>query len=109
MYSTFNPYNSRKWRKYRLAQLREQPLCEPCLSRGKVVEATECDHIKPFTEETYDELFYEWDNYQSICNSCHREITAIQQGMNFNNMSFEEAKQLKISKMRPTVGLDGFY
>jgi 5-methylcytosine-specific restriction endonuclease McrA len=32
------------------------------------------DHIKPITEENI-ELFFSYDNLQSLCDSCHRSKT----------------------------------
>ena len=62
-------YATTWWRKTRKRKLKEEPLCRECLKKGKVVAATEVDHIKPHREEK--DLFFDYDNLQSLCKSCH--------------------------------------
>ena len=105
-----NIYNNRKWRKLRLYHISNNPLCAYCYP--KIVEATQVDHCIPFDledKESIDRLFLEEDNLISTCSNCHGLITFIQQRLDFKDMSFEEAKRFKISKMVKKVGDDGFY
>jgi len=68
-------YQSKAWRRLRSAKLRANPLCERCLSRGKVSLTTEIHHIKPFDiEGDWVELAYDFDNLISLCTACHHEI-----------------------------------
>ena len=73
-----NYYNSRKWQKLRDNQLRKQPLCEVCLSKGIVTAAQECHHRIPFmtgiTEDQRQKLFTDETNLMSVCRKCHMEI-----------------------------------
>lgn len=43
-------YNSRRWRNYRLAFLRQYPLCVDCEADGRVTLATVVDHIRPMSD-----------------------------------------------------------
>src|SRR5216684_148248 len=40
-------YWLQRWRKRAKHQLRAQPLCEMCLTRGEVTAACICDHVEP--------------------------------------------------------------
>ena len=66
-------YDSRRWlnasRRYRA----NHPLCEECLRKTKVTPAQVVDHIVPHKDD-YD-LFWDEDNWQSLCRSCHGEKT----------------------------------
>lgn len=64
------------WDKLRLQKLADQPLCEPCKRVGRVTAATAVDHIKPKAKGGTDD----WDNLQSICESCHKAKTSRDQG-----------------------------
>ena len=61
-------YNSPRWRKKRLIELRAEPLCRQCMSEGRVVAATVRDHITPITQggDVWDTR-----NIQSLCKRCH--------------------------------------
>ena len=68
-------YNSTKWKKLRDAHLREQPLCEECLRKGKVTPADQVHHKRsPFNykEGTINwELGLDPENLESICGYHH--------------------------------------
>lgn len=61
-------YNARPWRKRRLQQLQEEPLCRECLKHDIVTEATVADHIIPIKDGGDP-----WDksNLQSLCKKHH--------------------------------------
>ena len=61
-------YDKAVWKKARRLQLSKQPLCVHCGKIGKVVQATEVDHIVRMSEggDTLDA-----NNLQSLCHSCH--------------------------------------
>lgn len=63
-------YGSR-WRKLRLMFLRTHPLCVECSRAGRVVAATDVDHIRPKAEGGTDA----WDNLQALCHVHHSEKT----------------------------------
>lgn len=64
----------RRWQKARIAWLNSHPLCEECLKRGKYVKATVVDHIEPH-RGNYN-LFWDRNNWQSLCKKCHDRKTA---------------------------------
>lgn len=63
-----------RWRKARKSFLVSHPLCEHCKEQGVVTLATVVDHIVP--HKGNKELFWDMDNWQSLCESCHNRKTA---------------------------------
>ncbi len=63
-----------RWRRARLAYLSEHPLCRVCAQRKRVRVATVVDHIKPHRGD--DALFWDEDNWQPLCKTCHAAKTA---------------------------------
>lgn len=61
-----------RWRKVRDAHISAHPLCVQCQAAGRVVAATEVDHIIPVRAGGTDRA----DNLQSLCHSCHMTKTA---------------------------------
>lgn len=67
-----NPYGA-KWRRQRDAAMRrDRGLCVLCLADGRVVSATDVDHITPLAHGGAESL----DNLQCLCTPCHRHKTA---------------------------------
>jgi 5-methylcytosine-specific restriction protein A len=73
--ATERGYNH-QWRKTRLAYLLINPLCAHCLLMEpmRLTPATEVDHI--VRHEGNKELFYDQNNLQGLCKSCHSRKTA---------------------------------
>jgi 5-methylcytosine-specific restriction endonuclease McrA len=71
-------YDRRIWRdRIRPDQLLREPLCRQCLAQGRIVVATEVDHITPISaggSEIAD------TNLQSLCLVCHSRKTRKDQG-----------------------------
>lgn len=69
-------YQNTQWRKLRITYLKEHPLCEECLNKGKVTAATSVHHKNsPFKNgEINWNLLLDYDNLESICNECHGEL-----------------------------------
>lgn len=66
-------YNNREWRKLRDTYIKEHPLCEDCLDKGKVVPAEDVHHISsPFStgEINYGKLL-DGNNLKALCKECH--------------------------------------
>jgi len=61
----------RHWRKARLNQLAREPLCRHCQAAGKVVAASQVDHITALKDGGADDD----SNYQSLCDDCHAAKT----------------------------------
>ena len=70
-------YNSQAWRNLRLCHMREHPLCEKCLSKGKVVAGEDIHHIvSPFDYDNMKvnmHLALDDSNLQTLCSACHQE------------------------------------
>jgi 5-methylcytosine-specific restriction endonuclease McrA len=76
-------YNSKKWRGekgLRKRKLSEIPYCENCYAKKNIaVPATVVDHIIPWRKakdtNTQIRLFTDYDNLQSLCDTCHNSKT----------------------------------
>jgi len=62
-----------KWRKASKRFLKEHPLCISCYKEKKLVKATVVDHITPHRGDKT--LFWDRNNWQSLCKSCHDKKT----------------------------------
>jgi len=81
-----------KWQQARAGYLRSHPLCVRHEARGELVQATVVDHKVPHklddamssgdaTRITKAQaLFWDHDNWQSLCKPCHDEKTAREDG-----------------------------
>lgn len=68
----------RKWRKARLDWLARHPLCVRCKAAGIITGASVVDHITPHRGDMV--LFWDADNWQSLCKVCHDKKTANEDG-----------------------------
>ena len=75
-------YGNPQWRKLRDAYVHEHPLCEECLSKGKVTPAEDVHHMKsPFKNgEINWNLLMDAKNLKALCKECHGHIHSKQQG-----------------------------
>ena len=71
-------YNTARWKRLRKWQLAKEPLCHMCKEVALVREATIADHKDPHKGDI--EKFFNSDNLQSLCVSCHNSKTAKQDG-----------------------------
>jgi 5-methylcytosine-specific restriction enzyme A len=67
-----------KWQQARAGYLAKHPLCVECEKEGRVVAATDVDHIIPHKGDMV--LFWDSDNWQPLCKSHHSEKTAREDG-----------------------------
>lgn len=71
-------YDRQVWRKHlRVEQLARQPICEHCFSAGIYTAAAHVDHIKRISEGGDP---FDFNNFASLCASCHSKKTAIDKG-----------------------------
>lgn len=78
-----------QWTKTRARFLKEKPLCVSCKAQGEIRAATEVDHITP--HKGNEKLFWDSDNWQPLCISCHSKKT-MQEGGFGREISSEEGK-----------------
>lgn len=64
----------RRWQKARKAFLAKHPFCAECEKNGRYKAATVVDHIKPHRGDY--RKFWDTDNWQALCKSCHDKKTA---------------------------------
>lgn len=57
------------WARASRAYRKENPLCVRCKTEGRLVPATQVDHITPWRGDR--NLFWDISNWQSLCASCH--------------------------------------
>ena len=63
------PYNTPQWLRLRKVKLQQQPLCEVCMRRGRLVPANTVDHIVSIKAGGHP--FPTLDELMSMCTSCH--------------------------------------
>lgn len=75
-------YNNTTWRKLRDTYMKLHPVCERCLSQGKITPAEDIHHIKsPFRNGVINYgLLLDDTNLMSVCKECHAAIHNEQQG-----------------------------
>ena len=66
----------RDWQRLRLAFLANNPLCEDCMSAGRVVPAVHVDHKVAIARGGTND----WNNLRPLCASCHSRKTAREDG-----------------------------
>jgi len=71
-------YHTKAWRAARLDALQREPLCRICDSMGYVTLAQMVDHITPVR---LGGDFWDADNHQPLCNSCHAVKSQSERGL----------------------------
>lgn len=71
-------YTQRAWIDGRAVFLAIHPLCAECQKHGCLAAATVVDHIVPHRGDPA--LFYNQDNWQTLCKPCHDAKTATEDG-----------------------------
>jgi hypothetical protein len=65
-------YRTTRWLRTRADQLAKQPLCETCLSEGRVTAATVCNHADKDSKATEEGFFA--GPFTSECAPCHDSV-----------------------------------
>lgn len=68
-------YNCKRWRELRKYKLIQTPYCERCFKMGLYTPAYIIHHKEWIDQNNYkdDNVFYNIDNLESICLSCHNK------------------------------------
>ena len=69
-------YQTPAWRTVRQRQLSIQPLCQACLSRGKVEQAQHVDHVFPW--KAIGKHAFLNNIFQSLCHADHSHKTKLE-------------------------------
>jgi len=72
--TTHPAYGSGRWKRLRLIKLGQQPMCEICARRGRVVRATVVDHKQSLASG--GAWFPHPSKLVSLCHRCHVLKTA---------------------------------
>ena len=64
-------YSTARWTKRRRHQLAAEPLCQPCLERGRVTPATVADHVTRWRGTQNEIDAFTLTPLVSMCPSCH--------------------------------------
>lgn len=67
-----NKRYGRAWKRIRDRYIKAHPLCEECVTQGKLTPAEEVHHILPLSRGGG----HETSNLMALCKSCHSSITA---------------------------------
>lgn len=78
LYEKVRPKRRRK-ASIRELRLLNEPLCRSCLSRNRIVPATEVDHIQPLEDGGLDV----YENTQSLCSRCHGKKSLRERGWRY--------------------------
>jgi len=70
-------YDTTRWRKVAKRQLAKEPYCRLCERINRETRAKIVDHVRPHKND-YD-LFWDPENLQSLCASCHSGIKRIEE------------------------------
>jgi len=66
----------KRWQRERKIYLASHPFCVECMKEGKYVIATDVDHIIPHRGDKA--LFWDENNLQALCHSCHSKKTNLE-------------------------------
>jgi len=70
-------YNTKRWRQIRIEKLKQDPLCEECLSKKIITPGVEVHHIKPVssgkTIKDKQALGFDKSNLKTLCQTCHKQ------------------------------------
>ncbi len=106
-------YNSKQWKQLRLHCLQSHPLCYRCKTAHIIKEATTCDHMLKWTDES-DELATNIDNLYSLCHSCHASITYSEKWTTHKHLKLYKSgvplSEIALLKYRnkARIGVDGY-
>ncbi len=63
-----------RWQRESRQYLLDHPLCQECKRHGRTRAATCVDHVRPHRGNMV--TFWNYDNWQGLCDECHAAKTA---------------------------------
>ena len=70
-----------RWQKARETYLLDHPLCVYCDRQGRTTASSVVDHKVPHRGD--DRLFWDRDNWQSLCKHCHDSVKQAEEAAGF--------------------------
>lgn len=98
------PLNTARWQRLRATVLAEHPICARCFEHGRVVPATDVDHVdgNPASNAR--------SNLQSLCHQCHSTKTMRERnggapvfGCDVNGMPLDPDHAWNKNRQQPTA------
>ena len=98
------PYNTPAWIRLRKVKLAQQPLCEVCMKRGRLVPANTVDHVVSINAGGHP--FPTLEGLMSCCTSCHNSKTNAVDRKEGKGIAFKacDASGLPIDPSHPFYG-----
>lgn len=84
-------YQTPAWRTVRQRQLSMQPLCQACLTRGKVEQAQHVDHVFPW--KAIGKHAFLNNIFQSLCHADHSHKTKLERQGKYTHYTQEGEKE----------------
>ena len=98
-------YNSAKWKHLRQRQLTAQPLCQSCITEGRVCQASDVDHV--FAWSAIGQQAFMHNIFQSLCHNCHSHKTQLEQQGIYRHYTHQNgARDYAISEWAQVQGID---
>lgn len=88
-------YQTLAWRTVRQRQLSIQPLCQACLSRGKVEAAQHVDHVFPWKHIGKHAFLH--NVFQSLCHADHSHKTGLEKQGRYIHYTLDGEKEYTIN------------
>lgn len=89
------PYKTAAWLSVRARQLSVQPLCQACLTRGRVEQADTVDHVFPWRQ--IGKHAFMKNIWQSLCHDCHSHKTGLEKQGVFEHYTSEGIERLNVN------------
>lgn len=93
-------YQTAQWARLRQAQLSSHPLCASCKAQGIITPAAHVDHVFPWAQIGKG-AFYR-NVFQSLCQPCHAEKTALEQRGTFRRYGDTSTRDYRLNDYAAT-------
>lgn len=97
-------YQTAYWKQKRAIQLSSHPLCQSCLTVGKVSQAVHVDHL--FAWQPLGKEAFKRNIFQSLCPECHSHKTALEK-QGIYRWYISEVKDYSLSDYQYVMAQEG--
>lgn len=95
-------YQTPAWRSVRQRQLSIQPLCQACLSRGRIEAAQHVDHVFPWRHIGKQAFLH--NIFQSLCHADHSHKTALEKQGKYIHYTLDGEKEYIVTDYPYVMG-----